>query len=92
MISLDEKKKILDELSKVDTMLLCTAYLYAKNFTQYGVDVTRAWYTATQQAVALERAYMDGYETARREADELADDNRDFFDKYAEKSTIEMGR
>lgn len=70
-----DKDTILEELSKTDTMLLCTAYLYAKNFTQYGEDVIHVWVTAVQQTVALEKAYRDGYETARQEV--KADANSD---------------
>lgn len=60
----DAKDKILEELTRADTMLLHTAYLYAKNFIQYGVDVTCVWDTATKQSFALEKAYMDGYKAA----------------------------
>lgn len=36
------------------------AEMYAKNMVDYGVDVTKAWQTATQQSYALEKAYICG--------------------------------
>lgn len=36
------------------------AEMYAKNMVDYGVDVTEAWQTATQQSYALEKAYARG--------------------------------
>lgn len=43
------------------------AEMYAKNMVDYGVDVTKAWQTATQQSCALEKAYIHGrqYEADR---------------------------
>ena len=43
------------------------AEMYAKNMVDYGVDVTKAWQTATQQSYALEKAYIRGrqYEVDR---------------------------
>ena len=55
------KEKLIELLSKEDTMVLSQAYLYAKNLTNYGVDITEKWVTATQNARALERAYREGY-------------------------------
>lgn len=45
------------------------AEMYAKNMVDYGVDVTKAWQTATQQSYALEKAYICGrqYEADRLE-------------------------
>ncbi len=56
-----ERKKLLDELSKMQTMVIATAYLHAINYTLYGEDVTEAWETAVQQSSALEQAYKKGY-------------------------------
>lgn len=55
------KEKLIELLSKEDTMVLSQAYLYAKNLTNYGVDITEKWVTATQNARASERAYREGY-------------------------------
>lgn len=43
------------------------AEMYAKNMVDYGVNVTEAWQTATQQSCALEKAYIRGrqYEVDR---------------------------
>lgn len=56
-----ERKKLLDELSKMPPMVIATAYLHAINYTLYGEDVTKAWVTAVQQSSALEKAYRKGY-------------------------------
>ena len=56
-----ERKKLIEELSKMPPMVVATAYLYAMNFELYGVDVTKEWVTATQNASALSRAYEKGY-------------------------------
>lgn len=54
-------EQLIDELSKMPSMVIATAYLHAINYTKYGVDVTEKWLTATQNASALEKAYRDGY-------------------------------
>ena len=43
------------------------AEMYAKNMVDYGVDVTKAWQTTTQQSYASEKAYIRGrqYEADR---------------------------
>jgi hypothetical protein len=51
----DLKKHLLDKLSKEPTMMVSTAYIYAKNYVNYGEDVTKAWTTATQQASIIEK-------------------------------------
>lgn len=56
-----ENKMLIDELSKMPSMVIATAYLYAINYTLYGEDVTEKWLTATQNASALEKAYEKGY-------------------------------
>ena len=58
------KEMILGELSNESEMVLSTAYLYAKNFDRYGEDITKAWITAIQQKVILEKAYNLGYSDA----------------------------
>ena len=54
-------KYLIDELSKMPPMVIETAYLYTMNFELYGVDVTKEWVTATQNASALSKAYEKGY-------------------------------
>lgn len=63
----DKKQIMLDELSKEPEMVIATAYLYAKTYTAYGEDITKAWTTATEQQAILERAYNNGYADALKE-------------------------
>ena len=56
-----ENKQLIDELSKMPPVVIATAYLHAINYTLYGEDVTEKWVTATQNARALEKAYIKGY-------------------------------
>ena len=57
----DIKKELIEEMSKMPTMVIETAYLHAINYTFFGEDVTEKWETATQNASALEKAYRKGY-------------------------------
>lgn len=71
---MDNKSKVLiDELSKMPPMVIATAYLHAINYTRYGVDVTEKWVTATQNVVALEKAYDKGYYDALQRQSESED-------------------
>ena len=55
------KKKILLDLLKNEPIeVVQLAYLYAKNYTKYGVNVIEDWVTATKQSYALEQAYLKG--------------------------------
>ena len=63
----DKKQIMLDELSKEPEMVIVAAYLYAKNYVSYGVDITKAWTTAVQQQAILERVYSYGYADALKE-------------------------
>ena len=65
-----ERKRLIDELSKMSPMVIATAYLHAINYTQYGVDVTEKWVTATQNTNALEKAYKKGYYDALQKHNE----------------------
>lgn len=69
----DRKSKqaaVLEELAKEDLQVLALAYTYAKNLQTYGVDVTEKWLTATQNASALEKAYLEGYYDAMEQANQ----------------------
>ena len=55
------KQALIDLLKDMPIQTLQIAYLYAKNYSEYGEDVTRTWVTATQNASALEKAYRKGY-------------------------------
>ena len=62
-------KKIVQEVAEEynGDMKYNLAEMYAKNMVDYGVNVTKAWQTATQQSCALEKAYIRGrqYEVDR---------------------------
>ena len=63
-------KYMLNNLSKMPPMVIETAYLKAVCFELYGVDVTKEWVTATQNASALSKAYAKGYyEGLKRQAE-----------------------
>lgn len=65
-------KLLIEELSKMPSMVIETAYLYALNYTLYGEDITEKWVTAIQNASALEKAYERGYYDAlQRQAEAM---------------------
>lgn len=82
MGELNQKHMIMEELNALDYKTLSTAYLYAKNFHSYGVDVTEKWLTATQQSAALSKAYRDGYYYGLKIYEEQ--EQRPLFDKMEE--------
>lgn len=86
-----KEEQLIDELSKMPPMVIATAYLYAINYTRYGVDVTKDWVTATQNASALEKAYIEGYHDAlqRRAESEENEIHCDYTDEEIAKSFIE---
>lgn len=65
------KQKLLDSLAEEPTMVVSTAYIYAKNFVEYGADVTRAWITAVEQASIIEKisikAHSEAYDSFKKE-------------------------
>lgn len=62
-----QKETLLKLLVQENTQVLSLAYIYAKQMSEHGIDVTQKWETATQQAAALYRAECDGYVRAKRE-------------------------
>lgn len=56
-----KKEVLLQELAKEDLQVLSLAYMYAKNLRMYGVDVTKAICSATENASILDIAYRKGY-------------------------------
>lgn len=60
-MSKEKSKQLIDELSKMTPEAIETAYLYALNYSSYGIDVTKKWLTATENARNLEMAYREGY-------------------------------
>ena len=71
MIDDSVKQKLLDSLAEEPTMVLSTAYVYAKNYVMYGEDITKAWTTAVQQASILEqvkvKAQVEAYDSFKKE-------------------------
>ena len=63
----DKKQIMLDELSKEPEMVIATAYLYAKHYLDYGIDITQAWTTAVQHQCIVEKVYNRGYSDALKE-------------------------
>ena len=65
------RRQLLDKLSEESTMVLETAYVYAKNYVLYGADITNAWTTAAQQAYILEqvrlRAFAEAYDSFKKD-------------------------
>lgn len=65
------KQKLLDLLAKESTMVLSTAYIYAKNYVNFGVDITKAWTTAVEQLSILEqvqiKAQAEAYDSFKKE-------------------------
>lgn len=72
-MSIDDsvKQKLLDSLAKEPTMVLSTAYAYAKNYAEYGEDITKAWTTAVQQASVIQevrqKAWIEAYDSFKQE-------------------------
>lgn len=69
------KQKLLYALSKESPIVLATAYTYAKNYINYGEDITKAWATTVQQASILEKvrqkAWQEGYESFKKDYESL---------------------
>lgn len=67
----DARRQLLDKLSEESTMVLETAYVYAKNYVLYGADITKAWTTAAQQAYILEqvrlKAFTEAYDSFKKD-------------------------
>ena len=65
------KQKLLDSLAEEPTMVLATAYAYAKNYVDYGVDITKAWTTVVEQASILEqvsiKAQAEAYDSFKKD-------------------------
>lgn len=69
-----ETNMLIDKLSKMPPMVIATAYLCAMNYELYGVDVTKEWTTAVQNASALSKAYEKGYYEGLKSRDKRPDD------------------
>ena len=71
MIDDSVKQKLLDSLAKEPTMVISTAYAYAKNYVYYGEDITKAWTTAVQQASVIQevrqKAWVEAYDSFKKD-------------------------
>lgn len=56
-----KKQALLNLMKGIPLQTLCIAYVYAKNYMEYGEDVTKTWNTVVEQSKALEKAYAKGY-------------------------------
>lgn len=61
-----DKNSLLELLAKENVQILSLAYLYASNYSKYGVDVTKASHTAVEMASIVDRAYVRGCTDAER--------------------------
>lgn len=61
------KQLLLDSLAEEPEMVIATAIAYAKNYVNYGEDITKSWTTAVQQASVLEqvrrKAWVEAYDS-----------------------------
>jgi hypothetical protein len=61
------KQKLLDSLAEEPTMVIATAYAYAKNYALCGTDITKAWTTAVEQVSIMEevskKAWVEAYDS-----------------------------
>lgn len=65
------KQKLLDSLAEEPTMVISTAYAYAKNYVLYGTDITKAWTTAVEQVLIMKevskKAWEEAYDSFKKE-------------------------
>lgn len=72
-VEIQEKQALLDLMEDMPLRTLQLAFLYAKNYAEYGEDVTRTWLTAVEQTNILEKAYRKGYYDALQRLAESED-------------------
>jgi len=63
---MDLKAALIEELSNYSLQELGLAISYAKSMALYGVDVTQAWETASQNTANMERAYRRAFYDAMK--------------------------
>lgn len=69
------KQTLVDYLSKEPNQVIEAAYVYAKNYVMYGIDITKAWKTAAEQTKILREARMDGFYEGYCKGQEFAESN-----------------
>lgn len=72
-------RKIVNELAEEQKhdMVTQLAMMYAKNIYVYGVDVTKAWESAVQNHMALEKAYIRGRQDEGDKFSEWQEEHKD---------------
>jgi len=74
----DVKQELLDLLAKEPQMVLSTAYVYAKNYVQYGEDITKARINTAQQLSVLQevrqKAWAVAYDDFKADYEDLKKD------------------
>jgi hypothetical protein len=73
-----EKDLLISGLSSESEDVLKVALLYAQWYTKFGIDITKAWTTATEQSAILNQVYKRGYAEGVNEGfrDGLCEDRR----------------
>ena len=56
----DRKQLMIDYLNNESEQVIALAYIYAKNWCEYGIDVTKEINSAVAQQAALHNAYLKG--------------------------------
>ena len=71
--------RIVNELAEEQKhdMVTQLAMMYAKNIYMYGVDVTKAWESAVQNYMALEKAYIRGRQDESDKFSEWREEHKD---------------
>lgn len=64
-ISEDAKEELIERFNKFPVQVVATAWVYAVALNEFGVDVSKAWETVTEQRSALNLAYLKGRSVER---------------------------
>ena len=70
------KNMLINSLASEPYECLSIAYLYAKQYLKYGVDVTEKWDTVTKQTEALEKSYHVGYQEALKDIERCENEHK----------------
>lgn len=69
-IEVIKRQELLALMKDMPFNTLALAYVYAKNYVEFGEDVTERWLTTTENVAALEKAYKRGYYDALQQSEE----------------------
>ena len=68
MLTTETRRAYIKAMEGMPDAVIATAYAYAVGMCTFGVDVTKAWETATAQKAALDMAHTRGrYDEAERQ-------------------------